>query len=145
MNFRSPTSSAVSYVGGLKAHITYTPYQIPRNAILIRPVNPQISEPLYNLLVSAWKTRVFEYFSHGSCQQSIRVRDVKELLHGKTMNDRFSWPSVDRYAKAFKECPVPCTVRQVDTLDYELQTGDIILGRIGSKASIARPYLILKN
>ena len=142
MNFRSPTSTAVNYAGGLKAHVTYTPYQIPRNAILIRPDMPEQSEAIYKLLVALWKARVFEYFSHGSCQQSIRVRDVKELLHGKTMNDRFSWPSVDRYARAFRECPVPCIVRQVDTQDYELQSGDIILGRIGSKASIARPYLI---
>ena len=85
---------------------------------------------------------MFEYYSHGSCQQSIRVRDVKELLHGKSVQSRFTWPSVNKFTQAFKECPVPCFVRQVDTSEFELQAGDIILGRIGSKASIARPYLI---
>lgn len=142
ISFKSPTSTSVNYVGGLKAHITYTPYQIPRNAILIRPANPSLSEPLYNLLVAAWKSRVFEYYSHGSCQQSIRVRDVKELLHGKSVDTRFTWPQVSRFVSVFRENPVLCLIRQVDTNSFELQAGDILLGRIGSKASIARPYLI---
>jgi len=85
---------------------------------------------------------VFEYFSHGSCQLSIRVRDVKELLHGKATESRFTWPQVNRFSSVFRENPVPCFVRQVDTSEFELQAGDIVLGRIGSGRSIARPYLI---
>ena len=142
VNFISPTSHTVAYYGGCKANITFTPFQIPRNAILVRPDNDQVSKALYDLLVFCWENRVFEYFSHGSCQQSIRSRDVKELLHGRITSTRFTWPNVDSVARLFRDRPVPCIVKTIDTKQYDLLSGDILLGRIGSKHSIARPYLI---
>ena len=143
MNFKSPKSTEINYVGGLKAHITYTPVQIPRNAILIRPDRPEQSEAIYKLLVALWKAKVFQYFAIGSCQKFIRSREIKALLHGKgNYLDRFSWPNVKVAAQMLKDKPVPCGVFTVDTSLHSLQAGDILLCRIGSKNSIARPYLI---
>jgi len=97
----------------------------PRNALLIRPMND--SQEIYDKIVSAWRRGIFKRIAHGSCQQFIRVFEVKKELR-------------DIIGKSAVSC--------VDVKDgSQLKKGDILLTRHGGydSRSVGKPHLILEE
>lgn len=97
---------------------------LPRNAILIHPVDKDKAEIIYDLMVKAWRLGRFKYLKRGSCQNFITTGELKT---------EFNY--IRKYAK------ISC----VDNIDnHNLEAGDILLSRVGDEL-VGKPHLIIKK
>ena len=119
VSFKAPEQYLTFNRGKTKCDCECQTATLPRNAILFRLYRKDSAEDYYNILVDLWRRGFFKQLSHGTCQELIKVQDLKNLRLFKTQ------------------------VRCLDNIDRKLlKTGDILLSRIGSKRSIGKPHLI---
>jgi hypothetical protein len=118
----SPDKNITFMRGGEECHCVCKPKFLPRNVILLRPVKPEASKPLYELMVVAWKRGEFKKMSQGSCQQAINTHEVRQM---------------------FRPIGSHIRVSCLDNVDGGmLRSGDILLTRIGDR-NVGKPYRIL--
>lgn len=118
----SPDKNVTFMRGGEECRCVCKPKYLPRNVILLRPVNTAGSKLLYAAMVAAWRGGHFKKVSQGSCQQAINTYEVKKMLK-----------PVGKYVR------VSC----MDNVDGSmLRSGDILLTRIGDR-NAGKPYRVL--
>lgn len=97
---------------------------LPRNAILIHPVDKTKTDAIYDLMVKAWRLGRFKYLKRGSCQNFITAGELKT---------EFNY--IRKYAK------ISC----VDNIDNsKIEKGDILLSRVGDEL-VGKPHLITEK
>lgn len=123
-NFKTPMQVKKFMQGNQECKCVCNTKYLPRNAILIRPRDVVKAEPIYELMVKAWRLGRMKFLSHGSCQMFLNTSEMKREFH-----------YVLQYAN------ISC----VDNIDNStLKPGDVLLTRHGEEL-VGKPHLILEE